>query len=99
MTNLTGKKVVVRGIQSGVFFGTLESIDGQTVELLNARNIWRWTGATNLNQIAVDGVDTESNYTRISMTVETLALTDICELIPLSEKAASILEEAPVWKS
>lgn len=99
MTNLTGKKVVVRGIQSGVFFGTLESIDGQTVELSHARNIWRWSGATNLNQIAVDGVDTdESSYTRISMTVDTLVLTDICEIIPLSEKAESILKGAPVWR-
>lgn len=98
MTNLTGKKVVVRGIQSGVFFGTLESIDGQTVELSNARNIWRWSGATNLNQIAMDGVDTASDYTRISMTVDTLVLTDICEIIPLSEKAGSILEGAPVWR-
>lgn len=99
MTNLKGKEVVVRGIQSGVFFGTLESMDGQTVELSNARNIWRWAGAANLNQIAIDGVNTASDYTRISMTVDRLVLTDICELIPLSEKAASILEEAPVWKS
>lgn len=98
MTNLTGKKVVVRGIQSGVFFGTLESIDGQAVELSNARNIWRWAGAANLNQIAMDGVDTASNYTRISMTVDTLVLTDICEIIPLSEKAESILGGALVWR-
>lgn len=98
MKELTGKKVVVRGIQSGVFFGTLESIDGQTVELSHARNIWRWSGATNLHQIAVDGVDTASDYTRISMTVDTLVLTDICEIIPLSEKAESILEGAPVWR-
>lgn len=98
MTNLTGKKVIVRGIQSGVFFGTLKDIDGQTVELSNARNIWRWSGATNPNQIAMDGVDTASDYTRISMTVDTLVLTDICEIIPLSEKAESILEEAPVWR-
>ena len=99
MTNLKGKKVVVRGFRSGVFFGTLESIDGQAVELSNARNIWRWAGAANLNQIAIDGVNTASDYTRISMTVDTLVLTDICELIPLSEKAASILEEALIWKS
>ena len=98
MTNLTGKKVVVRGIQSGVFFGMLENINGQTVELSHARNIWRWSGATNLNQIAIDGVNTASDYTRISMTVDTLVLTDICEIIPLSEKAESILEGAPVWR-
>ena len=90
---------MVRGIQSGVFFGTLKDINGQTVELSNARNIWRWEGAANLNQIAVDGVNTdERSSTRISMAVDTLVLTDLCEIIPLSEKAESILEEAPVWK-
>lgn len=100
MTNLKGKEVVVRGIQSGVFFGTLKDIDGQTVELSNARNIWRWEGAANLNQIAAEGVNTdEGSYTRISMVVDTLLLTDICELIPLSEKAAEILGGAPAWKA
>lgn len=98
MTNLKGKEVVVRGIQSGVFFGTLKDMDGQTVELSNARNIWRWEGASNLNQIAVDGVNTEGSYTRISMTVDTLVLTDICEIIPLSEKSRKILGGAPAWK-
>lgn len=98
MTNLIGKKVVVRGVHSGVFFGTLENIDGQTVELSKARNIWRWSGATNLNQIAVDGVDVDSGYTRISLAVGSLVLTDVCELILLSKKAESILEGAPIWR-
>ena len=99
MTNLKGKEAVVRGIQSGVFFGTLEDMDGQTVELSNARNIWRWEGASNLNQIAVDGVNTgELSSTRISMAVDTLVLTDICEIIPLTEKAVEILGGAPAWK-
>lgn len=56
MTDLKGKKVVVRGIQSGVFFGTLEDRNGPEVELHNCRNIWNWRGAANLNQIAVDGI-------------------------------------------
>lgn len=99
MTDLKGKQVVVRGIQSGVFFGTLESIDGQTVELSNARNIWHWEGAANLHQVAMEGVNTdEGSQTRISMAADTLILTDICEIIPLSKEAAKILGGAPVWK-
>lgn len=39
MTNFNRKKVVVRGIQSGVFFGTLVDRNGQEVELSNCRNI------------------------------------------------------------
>ena len=99
MIDLKGKKVVVRGIQSGVFFGKLVDIDGQTVELADARNIWKWTGAANLNQVAVDGVDTTSDYTRISMAVDTLVQTDVCEIIPLTDKSVAILEGAPIWKA
>ena len=98
MTNLIGKKVVARGVHSGVFFGTLENIDGQTVELSKAQNIWSWSGAANLNQVAVDGVDINSDNTCISVIVDTLVLTDVCELILLSEKAISILEGAKVWR-
>ena len=47
MTNYVGKKVLVRGVQSGVYFGELVSQDKQEVEMKNARNLWKWSGATN----------------------------------------------------
>lgn len=97
MTDLRGKKVVVRGIQSGVFFGTLTDRNGQEVELKNSRNIWDWEGAANLNQIAVDGIKNLKN-SKISMSVDTMVLTEICEIIPLSEKAIANLEGAEEWR-
>lgn len=97
MTNFNGKKVVVRGYQSGVFFGTLVDRNGQEVELKECRNIWSWKGATNLNQIAVDGIAI-LEQSRISMAVNSIILTDICEIIPLSDKAIKNLEGAEVWK-
>lgn len=98
MTDLRGKKVVVRGIESGVFFGTLVDVDEKVVELADCRNIWRWTGATNLHQVAVDGVDINDDYTRISVKVDSIILNDVCEIILLSEKAIKILEAAKPWK-
>ena len=97
MTNLNGTKVVVRGIQSGVFFGTLVDRIGQEVELKDCRNIWDWCGAANLNQIAVDGIKNLSD-SRISIAVDCMVLTDICEIIPLSETAIKNLEEAEAWR-
>ena len=97
MTNFNGKKVVVRGYQSGVFFGTLVDRNGQEVELKECRNIWSWEGAANLNQIAVDGI-ARLDRSRISMAVNSIILTDICEIIPLSDKAIKNLEGAEVWK-
>lgn len=52
-----GKKVLIRGYECGVYFGTLASIDGETVELMNVRNIWRWEGANNLFEVANKGID------------------------------------------
>lgn len=97
MTNFNGKKVVVRGIQSGVFFGTLVDRNGQEVELSNCRNIWDWEGAANLNQIAMDGIG-RLDRSHISMAVDSIILTEICELIPLSEKAIANLEGAKPWR-
>lgn len=37
MNNFIGKKVIVRGDRSGVFFGTLAAKDGQEVKLEKCR--------------------------------------------------------------
>lgn len=97
MTDLKGKKVIVRGIQSGVYFGTLVDKNGQEVELHDCRNIWFWKGAANLNQIAVEGLK-ELNKSKISIAVDVMVLTDVCEIILLSEEAISNLERAKIWK-
>lgn len=52
MTNYVGKKVLVRGVQSGVYFGELVSQDKQEVEMKNVRNLWRWNGANTLLDLA-----------------------------------------------
>ena len=40
MNNFIGKKVIVRGDRSGVFFGTLAAKDGQEVKLEKCRRLW-----------------------------------------------------------
>ena len=92
-----GKKVIVRGVQSGVFYGVLESLDGQIAELSNCRNIWYWSGANNLNQMALDGVKNPGEC-KISQAVESIVLTDICEVIPCSKKSIKCLDGVEIWK-
>ena len=92
-----GKKVVVRGIQSGVYFGTMENAEGQEVELKNCRNIWSWAGANNLLEIAAKGVK-RPNDCRISVPVENIVFTDIVEVVPLAEAAITNLEAIKEWK-
>ena len=91
---------LVRTRNSGVRVGTVESRDATTVTLKNSRRIWRWRGARCLSQLAMEGCDVTSDKTRISMLLPTLELTasDVFEVIPMSEKAASIVMEAIAWK-
>ena len=60
MTNYVGKKVLVRGIQSGVYFGELVSQDKQEVEMKNVRNLWWWSGANTLLDLAENGAKERS---------------------------------------
>lgn len=91
-----GRKVIIRGVESGVYFGTIGSIEGRTVELLNCRNIWMWSGAATLFQLATDGIKNLED-SKISVVVKKALFTDICEIIPCEEKAVRCLEGAKAW--
>jgi hypothetical protein len=89
-----GKKVLVRSYDAGVYFGTLEKVEGETVLMRTVRNIWRWNGATCLSQIANDGI----KGGRVSQEVGSMILNRVCQILPLGENAIKNLEEQPAWK-
>lgn len=90
---LKGKKVLVRSYDAGVYFGTLEDMEDDNVRLSNVRNIWRWTGASCLSQIANDGITGD----KVSPVVSSMILTRVCQIMPLTQKAIDNLESQPVW--
>ena len=94
---MIGKYVVVRGDRSGVFAGTLESMDGQKVVLTQVRRLWRWYGATECIQIAMEGVK-RPNDCRFTMACDSITLLDAIEVIPTTEAAASNIKAVKVWK-
>ena len=96
MTSYVGKKVLVRGIESGVYFGTLEARDGKEVELKDVRNLWWWNGANTLLDLAENGARKE-NDCRFSNKVDSIVLTDVCELVPCSDKAIKNIEGVAEW--
>ena len=96
MTSYVGKKVLVRGIESGVYFGTLEERNGREVKMKNVRNLWRWNGANTLLDLAENGAQKE-NDCRFSNKVDSIVLTDICELVPCSDKAIKNIEGVAEW--
>lgn len=91
-----GKKVLLRGHECGVYFGTLAGLDGETAELTNVRNIWRWEGANNLFEVANKGIDPVKS--RVSEAVESAVFTGICEIVPCTKKAIENLEGIKAWE-
>lgn len=94
---MIGKKVIVRGNRSGVFFGTLTKKEGQEVTLSNTRKLFYWDGAGAVEQIAVDGVSKQNNC-KFTVVVDELVVTDVIQIIPCTEKASKCIEEVKVWK-
>ena len=83
--------VVVRTYGAGVHVGYLARTDGQEVELLECRRLWRWYGANTLNEVAEDGV---SGAVRLSKPSRHLRLSSVIETLPVSDKAAPSLTES-----
>lgn len=89
--------VLVRTYSAGVHIGYLKEQNGKEVTLLNSRNIWYWSGAAGVSQLATDGV---SNPDGCKFTVEVpeRILTEAIEILPVTEKAFANLTSVPVWK-
>ena len=95
------KLVMIRSYASGVHFGYLKSrkdlLAGLSVELVNSKRVYSWSGACSLSQLATDGT---SNPTacKISIPVESMEIMQVIEIIPVTAKAAENLNAIPSWK-
>lgn len=92
-----GKKVIVRANGAGVFYGTLAEKDGDEVVLENARKLWCWEGACAVEQIAKDGVAVPGKC-QFTVTVESIGIMNVLQIIPCTEKASACIEAVKEWK-
>ena len=95
MNDYIGKKVLIRANGAGVYFGTLERMEGDQVKVANVRNIWRWTGASCLSQIANEGV----TGNKIGPVVSSMVINNVLQVMPLTDAAIANLEHQPEWKA
>ncbi len=95
--NNIGKKVIVRGDRSGMFFGTLEERNGREVKLSNCRRLWYWDGAASNFQLAVDGVSAPQNC-KFTVTIDEIEILDAIEVLPCTGKAIKSIEKVTTWK-
>lgn len=96
-TNFIGKKVIVRGDRSGVFYGTLAEKDGREVKLTKCRRLWYWDGAASISQLATDGT-VKPNQCKFTVTVDEILIMDAIEIIACSEIASNKIEGVREWK-
>lgn len=94
-SHLIGKPVIIRTYSAGVHFGILDARKGPEVRLKNCRRIWYWEKAFTLSTVAMEGVGGSS---KMPAAIPEIVLTECIEVIPCSEKAASVLESYPVHK-
>lgn len=90
--------ILCRTHSAGVFAGYLIRRDGKEVELYNARRIWYWDGAASLSQLAMDGTSKPENC-KFPCEVNSIILTEVIEIIPITDKAKKSIAEVPIWTS
>jgi len=99
MSNV-GKIVLIRSYAAGVHFGTLVSEAytpaGKEVVLTNTRRVHYWSGAASLSQMAAEGVKNPGDC-RFTMEIPSNTITNVIEVMPLSESAIVNLQNVPVW--
>ena len=92
-----GKRVIVRGDRSGVFFGTLEKRDGKEVLLNDCRRLWYWDGAASISQLAESGT-TNPSECKFTVSVSDIIITDAIEVILCTAEAVASIEGVRTWK-
>lgn len=94
--DVIGKKCLIRSYDAGVYFGTVRKVNGDIVYVEDVRNIWYWEGAACLSQIVNDGVRDSS---KISQVVKSMTIGNVCQIMPLEEKAIENLYGQKIWKA
>ena len=92
-----GEKYLFRGDRSGVFYGTLEEIEGQRVTIKNARNLYYWGGAARIEQLATEGSSLESAC-KFTMFVDEIEIFDLIQLVECQQKGIESIERVVEWR-
>lgn len=90
-----GKYVIVRSSPSGCWAGTLALIEGDTVELTDARRLWRWWAAkgVSLSGVAAHGIRKgKESECRIAPAVDRVRVMQVCEILSVTEEARASIE-------
>lgn len=88
---------IVRGKDSGVFFGEIAERNGQEVLMNNVRRLWYWDGAASISQLAQEGTVRPENC-KFTVTVDEILVLDAIEIDKCSDKAVENIKAVAEWK-
>lgn len=92
------KYVIARTYSAGVFAGYLKHRDGKEVTLVGARRLWYWKGAETLSELAMKGTRNPDGC-KFACAVDEVLLTELIELLDVTEEAQASIEGVPEWRS
>jgi len=87
---------IVRTYSAGVFFGVIESRNGQEVVMRNARRIWYWSGAASLSQLAMEGTKSPGEC-KFPCAVDRVELLQVIEILDVTQLAKESIDSVKVW--
>jgi hypothetical protein len=90
-------KYLFRCDRSGVFYGEKVEVVGQRAVIKNARKIYYWAGANCLEQLSAEGTKRRREC-KFTMTVESIEVLDLIQILPCTEVAIKSIEEVEEWK-
>lgn len=90
------EKFIVRGNNSGVFYGEIEERNGKEVTMTNVRRLWYWDGANSISQLAQLGTSNPRNC-KFTCTVSEVLILDAIEIDKCSVEAIKSINEVPEW--
>ena len=95
-TNYEGKKYIVRGDRSGVFFGEIKNREGQEIKMKNCRRLCYWDGANSISELAEKGTQRPENC-KFTVIVKNIEILDGIEVIECTDKAIKSIEGVKKW--
>ena len=94
--DIVGRYCMVRTYTAGVFAGVVASREGKEVALKDARRIWYWKGAASLSQLTTTGTSAPKQC-KFPAAVAEVLLTEVIEIIPITEEARASIAKVPEW--
>ena len=91
------KYKIVRTYSAGVFFGEIESRNGDEVVMKNARRLWYWDGAASLSQLCMEGVKKPENC-KFPCPVDRVELLNAIEILDCTDKCIESINNVKIWE-